>query len=294
MSFFKSLDNLEEDLSQLDTNVTFTIVDYSYDKLLGDIRSGRFSPNKIQSLIKFSIRDLLDYSNFEKVETRSLFQALWTEPKFLLQLYSLLNKDTATLELIISMYKYEINKLIYDYLSLAVDTKDNEVTSIYSNIASIVNAKDIIPLTSIMPPDSAKLLVVSRYSSLIAEECVKNFNSTIVFSNADFSLKDIIYIYSRFYADDFSQLFCTTMTYEIEPTTDNGKRLNDRISFALLYILESMTSGDIDRTLMRYNGFLTLYYPTLYIRFSLRGLSKDFERVSDRVEYLCNEGIIIP
>ena len=293
MSFFKSLDNLEEDLSQLDTNVTFTVVDYSYDKLLENIRSGSFSPNKIQSLIKFSIRDLLDYSNFEKLETRSLFQSLWTEPKFLIQFYGLLNKDTATLELVITMYKYEINKLIYDYLSLPIDSKNTEVASLYSNIASIVNAKDIIPLTSIMTPDSAKILVVSRYSHLVAEECVKNFNSTIVLSDADFSLKDIIYIYSRFYADDFSQLFCTTMTYSIDPVTDTGKKVNDRISFALLYILESMTSGDIDRTLMRYNGFLTLY-PTSYIRFSLRGLSKDFERVSNRVEYLANEGILIP
>ena len=293
MSFFKSLDNLEEDLSQLDTNVTFTIVDYSYDKLLENIRSGSFSPNKIQRLIKFSLKDLLDYSNFEKVETRQLFQSLWTEPKFLIQFYGLLNKDANTLELVNSMYKYEINKLVYDYLALSTDDRDPEVTSLYSNIAAIVNAKDIIPLTSIMTPDSAKIIVVSRYSHLVAEQCVKNFNSTIVFSDMDLSLKDIIYIYSRFYADDFSQLFCTTMTYNIDAKTDTGKKVNDRISFALLYILNSMTSEDIDRTLMRYNGFLALY-PTSYIRFSLRGLSKDFERVANRVEYLANEGIIIP
>ena len=76
--------------------------------------------------------------------------------------------------------------------------------------------------------------------------------------------------------------------------TDLQMKLNDRISWAILYILNSMTSMDIYRVLTEYDS----YYEScnscgieIHVRFRLRTLSEEFSRIKAVLDAI---GGIIP
>ena len=294
MSLFNSLDNLhdEDEEPVLFTNATFSVLHYSINSLIENIRKGTFSDIKIKTLIKYNINDLLDYSNFEKADTREDIQNIWTCKKFLDLFINVFQTDEEFSNIIVKNYKREINKLTFDYLFLNKD-RDPDIASCYITIAKMVDIQDIIPLTTIMPKDFAWQLCVCRYSSFSAEKCAHNLNFTIVSSGIDFSLKDIIYIYSRFYSEDFSTLFCSTMLDCYEASTDTGKKLYDRITIAILTILNSMVSTEIALVLKRYANLISFSNITEY-RCNIRGLSEDYSRVNSVVEILEMQGIAVP
>lgn len=293
MSLFKSLDDLHDEESiLLDTNASFSVMHYSINSLIENIKNGTFSDIKIKTLIKYNINDLLDYSNFEKVDTREDIQNIWTCRKFLDLFIAVFQTDEEFANKVLSSYKREINKLTFDYLFLN-NNKEQEIASCYITIAKMINIKDVIPLTTIMPRDFAWQLCVCRYSSFSAEKCVHNLNFAIVSSGIDFSLKDIIYIFSRFYSEDFSGLFCSSMIDCYEASTDLGKKLYDRITIALITILNSMTSVDIELVLKRYSNLL-LFTQIKDVRYNIRGLSGDYSRINSVVELLEEKDIFVP
>ncbi len=125
------------------------------------------------------------------------------------------------------------------------------------------------------------------------DQCVHNLNFAIVYSDIDISLNNIIYIYSRFYADDFSTLFCSSMIDCFDPNTDMAKRLYNRITLALLNILNSMTSSDIELVLRRYSNYLSLSQINT-IRYQIRGLSEDYSRINKVVDFLESKDVYVP
>ena len=288
--------NEDEKLSDLITNINFPVANYSLDTLLKNIIDGTFSTEKVKSLIRFDIDDFLNYDKFEQPESRKQMQELWTNKFFLNCFLKCLIEDNGFVD-IMSGYKKEINVIIFDYVFAENDmTKDSEVRDLFIQIAKAVNIKDIIPLLTIMNPDLAWQIAVCRYSSLSETKCVQKLNDAIIFSGADFSIEDIIYIYSRFYPENFKDLFKVTITqtFDVGSLTDLQMKLNDRISWAILYILNSMTSMDIYRVLTEYDS----YYEScnscgieIHVRFRLRTLSEEFSRIKAVLDAI---GGIIP
>ncbi len=155
MSIFSSLDNLhdeDEPVLESGTNIAFSIIKYDLETMVKNINDGTFSNIKIQSLIKFNIRDILDYSNFEKADTRKYIQELWISKRFLNSFITLFNSDPDFNDTVITSYRKELNKLIFDYV-FTNNNKEPEIESLYIMIAKYINAKDIIPLTSVLPRD---------------------------------------------------------------------------------------------------------------------------------------------
>ena len=293
MSLFDSLDDLhDEEEPELDINVSLPVMHYDLESLFKNIENGSFSNIKIESVIKCNIRNLLDYTNFEKADTRKHIQSIWTSKRFLNSFIAVMSSDITFTDNIISTYKREVNKLIFDYVFINKE-KSPEIESLYIIIAKMVNVKDIIPLTTILPRDLAWQLCVCKYSSFKLDLCVHNLNFAIINSELDINIKNIIYIYSRFYADDFTTLFCATMVDVYEPTTDNGKKLNDRITVAILSILNSMTSVDIELVLTRYANYLTFNKEST-IRYQIRGLSGAYSRINNVLKSLEEQGIYVP
>lgn len=291
---FESIHNRKDE--DLRTNACFTVVGYTLDSLLENIKNASFSDRKIQSLIKVNINDMLDFDRFENIGTIEQMRELWQNAVFLKNFLDLVSNDQGFNNTINRGYKNEINKLIFDYVfSSELKNKDAKIQDLYIAIAKAVNAREIIPFTAIMPFDLAWAITVYRYSDLNESRCAANLNQAIVYSGVELSIKDIIYIYSRFYLENFGQLFCTTMTVVTPVIDDNPlqKMMNDRISWAILYILDSMTSLDIRRVLERYNGYLSIYSIT-DVRLNITGLSEDFARINRVVEAMRNEGIFIP
>ena len=293
MSLFKSLDNLhDEEEPVLNTNASFSVLHYSLNSLIENIKNGTFSDIKIKTLIKYNINDLLDYSNVEKADTREDIQNLWTCKKFLELFISVFQTDEAFSNKVMLNYKRELNRLCFDYLFLNQD-KEQEITNCYITIAKMINIQDIIPLTTMMPKDFAWQICVCRYSSFNAAKCVHNLDYAIISSGIDFSLKDIIYIYSRFYSDDYSNLFSFAMIDCYTPETDIGKKLYDRITITLLTILNSMTSLDIEIVLRRYTNLL-LFSDIKTYRCNVRGLSEDYSRINSVVKLLEEKEVFVP
>ena len=294
---FESIQNKkDEELPELRTNACFTVVGYSIDSLLENIKNASFSERKIQSLLKININDLLDFDRFECIGTVEQMRELWQNQVFLKCFLDLATNDQAFNNTINRGYKNEINKLIFDYVfSAELKEKDPKIKDLYIAIAKAVNAREIIPFTTIMPMDLAWAICVYRYSDLNESVCAANLNQAIVYSGVELSIKDIIYVYSRFYLENFGQLFCTTMTV-VTPVIDNNPlhmKMNDRITWAILYILDSMTSADIRKVLERYHGYLSIYKIS-DVRFNITGLSEDFARINRVVERLRDEGLFLP
>ena len=147
---------------------------------------------------------------------------------------------------------------------------------------------------SIMDETTAKFMALFNFSSNDTETCIEHLNNLIVKAGYDFSVKDIVYIYSRFYSEGFSQLFNYTMTsVQDDLTTPIEKHNYDRISLAIINILNNMTENDIYRMLSQFSSYITLMQKGT-VRFSLRGLSNDFCRINEAVQNLLEDGTYIP
>lgn len=278
--------NEEERLSDLTTNISFPVASYSIDTLLKNIIDGTFSVEKVKSLIRFDIDDFLNYDSFERPESRRQMQDLWTNKFFLNCFLKCLTEDNGFVD-IMNGYKHEINKIIFDYVFVSEDTsiiKDSEINDLFIQIAKAVNIKEIIPLLTIMNPELAWQIVVCRYSDLNESECIRKLNEAIISSGMDFSIEDIIYIYSRFYPENFRTLFKVTMCqiFDTSNFDDLQLKLNDRISWSMLYILNTLTSADILTVIMEYKCYLEAFGQIDMqhnTRFDIQNIPDDFSRI---------------
>ncbi len=298
MGLFKSLDSIH-DIESNPIGVTFKTIEYTYDSFFSKIKDNTLSDEDIQLNIKRCYEEYLNYDNFKDVNTRKIFQSIWTNTRFLRNFIKVLETDKSLNISTLSITT--ICKIAYDYFSIADDDpsqiKDNEVLELLFKMAEIVNFNIIIQLSTIMGMEAAKFICLSRYSSFKQEECISRLNECIINFGVEyqFSIKNIVYIYSRFFAFDFSSLFIHSMVLYKDTLTMSSAQefVYNNISYALLLILNSLTSQDIYKTLKRYGCYLTLMNNPI-IRFSMKSLSNDFNRVSNVIQQLSDEGIVIP
>ena len=289
MGYFKSLDEINEQPEEL-LPTRFTTIEYTHDSFLEKI--SEFSDTKIRYEIK--IGDYFNYDHFSDPNTRVIFQKLWTNKIFLKNVLYLISEDEPFRNKIINTYITTVNKLAFDYLLLESEDKDEEVLYLLKEIAKHTDYNYILKLCDIMPLEIAAIIAMARFSDFNFTESINRFNNTIYRSEMDFSEQDIIHIYAVFFSERFTELFNITMT-NIEENFEKRlyKKVYDMMSLALLDILESMTSEDIEKVLQSYSSYIELTNICNF-RFSLRSLSDDYSRINVIIDELLNKGICIP
>lgn len=297
MSLFPSLDNLPQESDEtLETlngslNLTFSTTEYLFDTFLKGL-DGKLTNEQIKYEIINYYDKYLDYDNFQSESTRKIFQEIWTNERFLIMF-----KDSLPV-LKNKLNKYHnkvLCKIAYDfYTSFSKDTRNEAVTTLLFMIVTEVNNREIIPLTTIMDKQSALFIVMSKHSSFEVEECVRRVNEFIIRLGYDFSVDNIIYIYSKLYADCFSQLFNFTMTHFYTHEGGNLSNLEysnyTHISTALLVILNSMPTSEMEKVINGYRNYRAMH-PEKQVRFTLRKNMTDYDRLSKTLSVLGDEEI---
>lgn len=295
-SFFKSLENLDDNKDKSKDKVVgirYCTFDYSAESFLDKLLNTILSDVKIQDIIRYG--NYLDYDNLNNTKTRTVFQQLWTNERFLRNLLYLLRNDEKFLYKARTIHIYSINHIIYDYYSDNINAK-NSIVDLLLEIAEIVDFNYILPLTTIMDKSAARMISIANFSSPVKGVCHTRFNNFITKLGYDFSVNNIIYIYSKFYSKRFSDLFISIMTdeqdYDTLPPIE--KKIYDNITLATLHILDSMSDNNIRATIKAYGSYLMLLDFKGRVRFSLNGLSSDWVRITNIVEEIKNNGINIP
>ena len=157
-------------------------------------------------------------------------------------------------------------------------------------IVDEINARAILPLTTIMDRQSARFIVMGRYSSFELEECVRTVNEFIIRLGYDFSVDQIIYIYSKLYKDGFGQPFNYTMThtynYESGDLSNQEYTIYNRMNRALLVILNSMSTDNIEKVLNGYANYL-LMNTDKKVRFKIKTeATVDYDRLRQVLNYM--------
>lgn len=291
MSLLESLDKIKDE-PELTAAPKFTTVGFSHISFLSKLEEGNIGDVKIKSEILNGNYFNNDY--FDNPKSRPIFQRLWTNKLFLRNLLELLDTNKQYRDYVIASNITFINHTVYDYM--ISENADDEIKQLMFDIARVVDCNYIIKLCTIMPQETARLISLVRFSSFDKKTSIDRFNSMIYKCGIDFSKKDIIYIYSVFFADNFSFLFSKTMTSKEEVFTERiHKKVYDMISLALIDILESMTSDDIYKVLYNYAEYVKLSsFPLEMIRFSLRSLSEDYSRTNKIINELLDNGISVP
>lgn len=281
MSIFSSLDKLE-DVNEIEIpngiGANFSTVEYGYKTFLDKIIDGSLSDIRIDMDILINYYHYCDAENFENVDTQFIFRSLWTNRRFLESFLRVLPNIKLSL-----FEKNTVAKVTYDYYETHFSSnnveKEDIILRLLLEISKQIFSDKIIPLTTFMKEETALFIVICRYSSFNIQYCVNRVNSLIIKSGYDFSVKQIIYIYSKLFIDNFSKLFIYTMSLIIDENqlTALQKDINNRISVSLLVILNSMPTIEIQKVLTDYSSYCSLYAKP--VRFSLNLISDDYERL---------------
>lgn len=288
MGIFPSIDNLPEepntapqDFNKEPLNITFSTTEYLFDTFLKGL-DGILTNEQIKYEIVNYYDKYLDYDYFQSESTRKLFQQIWMNERFLIMF-----KDSLPIikKKINKYHNKVICKIAYDYYTTFTnDTRNEAVTLLLFSIVEDININSILPLTTIMDKQSALFIVMSAHSEFDQEECVKRVNEFIVRLGYDFTVDNIIYIYSKLYSENFGDLFVYTMTnvydYNSGDLSNFEYSIYNRISTALMVILDTMmTSVEIEKVLIKYVNYLDLY-PDKKRRFEIKKNITDYNRVA--------------
>lgn len=299
MNFFESLDSMDNTIESAPIGLKISTIEYSFDSFLQKISDGVLSDVVIQNNIRQGLSQYLNYDNFKNPGTSKQFIGLWTNKRFLSNLLEILNTDKSVLSKVRSLYTRTINVITYDYYAEQFNKEssvnwDSEVCNLLISISTTVNYNYILPMTTIIPPNNAVFIAMSRFSSFDNTIAIKRFNDMIIGSGIDLSIKDIIYIYSIFFSEKFSSLFNITMTTVTKSFADtNQKKIYDNISLAMIYIVNSIPSTEIETVLKKYSLYIS-FLDKKCSRFSFRNLSEEFSRINIVVNKLLEEGYDIP
>ena len=124
-----------------------------------------------------------------------------------------------------------------------------------------INDDKIIRLSSILGINGARILSMISKSSFKEDKRVQRINNFIIkYNEIDLTLQNIIDIYCILYGDRFSILFTNTMGEAyIENLVDIKEKYRyTLITYAVILILESLTSDNISKVLYNYGFYLKL------------------------------------
>lgn len=256
--------------------------------------------NEIENIADRELYDLVKetYSailNDIMLKNDEQYIAAFMKPRFLRSLIQVVSN--------IQLQYYErvcCNKLAYDYFTY-VQNPDLEVQELFYTLSEKINQTEVYRLAALgIPRNLAIQFALSRYS--YTEEKINVQRLNFVIANADPSLitaQMVINIYQVLF-DKFIPIFegliFDVFNEDEEWVTENIIDNYDKIKIAVLTILNDMEPLKIRKVLMSYTGNLKALYSNdlCHIRFSLRALSYDYERIVNMVDSLATEGIIVP
>lgn len=246
----------------------FHSIDYQLDTIVDRINNiEKLSDNDLKIIISRQHQMILNYDLFlSSSKTRNSAQMLFTNKRFL--------KIFGDIVGLLNLSRHEIvclNKLAYDYMILPV--KDEEVVKMLLGISYTVNNILVIRLSGKLGMNGARLLALIFNSTFREEKRVHRVNTFLVKCDLELSVQDIVDIFCILY-DRFSYPFIYSM-FEAKPNNMNPLQNDhfDRISLALINILNSMTSEDIKKILFDYAFLLKSVRTNITVRFALKSLT---------------------
>lgn len=206
----------------------------------------------------------------------------------------------------------KINNICYDYITFNHINKNPAVINRMYMLANIINAPYLPRLLGLgLSNNVANLLLIARWSNLNPKVCVKRVNFIIIGQPKSLMTQEIIVqIMKILYELDRDQknyikIFPHIMMDVLgdyddadESThwiTDEIQEVDSTLSLAALDILNEFTNNNIRHILVNYTESYQIVHNGKAIRFSMRRLSDDYEKINDVVLNLRTfEGIIVP
>lgn len=199
------------------------------------------------------------------------------------------------------------NKLCYDYMSL--DKNEQAIVNRLIKISNIINQSYMPKLLGLgINPKLASYILIARFSHLDLSICVRRVNYILITQpKTDRSYDIISQIFRIIYFNDslWIRIFQYFMFDVIPERNENDpgthwvtpdvEEINSIINLVILDILNEKPIDIIGAALRNYaESYRLLNYGKL-IRFSLRTLSNDYERINYAIQSLrINEFIIVP
>ena len=206
----------------------------------------------------------------------------------------------------------KINNICYDYITFNNGNKNPSVVNRMHMLANIINAPYIPRLLGLgLNNNLSSLLLIARWSNLDPKVCVRRVNFIIIGQPKSLMTQQtIIQLMKILYELDrdqrnFIKIFPHIMMDvlgdydEADPSThwitDEIQEVDSILSLAVLDILNEFTDTNIRHVLVNYTESYKLVHSNKPIRFSMRRLSDDYEKINNVIynlhEYEC---IIVP
>ena len=203
----------------------------------------------------------------------------------------------------------KLNNICYDYISLNNSMKDPNVVNKMIRISTIINKIDLPRLLGLgLNPNLASMLLISRYSTFDINVAIRRVNFIIVTQPTNVMTHDVIVeIFNTIYKEPeiWSRIFQYFMFDVIPEYNENDPNAawvtadieenNSEINLAILDILNKEPMKVIRGALLNYSESYSMLNYKKPIRFSLRKLSGDFDRIVDVANNMAiYEGICVP
>jgi len=206
----------------------------------------------------------------------------------------------------------KINNICYDYITFSHVNKNPAVVSRMYMLANIINAPYLPRLLGLgLNNNVANLLLIARWSNLNPKVCVKRVNFIIIGQHKSIMTQEtIVQILKILYELDRDQrnyvkIFPHIMMDVLDDyddadesthwITDDIQEVDSTLSLAVLDILNEFTSDNIRHVLLNYTESYKLVHYGKPVRFSMRRLSDDYQKINDMIDRLrVYENIIVP
>lgn len=234
---------------------------------------------------------------FSGKENEQKYLSLFLDNRFLTNLITILSN----VQLIPLDIKMNACKIAFDYMSSTKLQKDEMTFSLIKQIAEIVNRDTLFDLMRILPRDLALYLTVAKYSTNSESINIQRMNFIIAQSGSSvFNEQKIIDTFIHFGKYSGMRMTCLLEShmFSVDPTniSEDMEEMYSTISMAILDMLNHMSTQEIRQVLMNYSNDFMMAYNSDYrvVRFSLRNLSGDYDRITMMADMLSNEGYNIP
>lgn len=193
------------------------------------------------------------------------------------------------------------NNICYDYITLP--NSDPEIVSRMMKISAIVNRPKMPKLIGFgLRQDVAAFILLARYSSFNLEICVRRVNHILrTQPKVIMNLEMITEIFNCLYThSDWVPAFQYFMHDVIPEYSENSwvteevEEVDSTINLAILDILNSEPTSIISDAIINYAEDRRLINGVKPYKFSLMRLSDDYYRIKGVIEYLKQDGIIVP
>jgi len=291
-NFFERVKDQEPKEEKKHVNI-YTTIEYKISTLVEMIDNvDSISDEDLKGVIIRQHKMLLSYDPFlSNQNNRKAALKLFTNKRFLNLFLQVIQSLNLSREEVVC-----INKLAYDYYVFT--DKNIEISELLLSICYLINNNLIVRLSAKMTLTNARVLSMIANSTFKVEKKVHRVNAFFLKKDNkyEFTVQDYIDIYMILF-DHFLELFTYSMleSWNIDPITDDITQLQYdrflRISAALLLMLDSLTSKDVETVLRNY-GYTLSIVPNKSVRFSIKNI-KRYDRIKQIAYNLeINEGDI--